>query len=178
MGTFYQGFTHAVAAASCFWVLGCDQCPMVVNGMHNGDTIQTTIVDRLPHATPDPCVGLYDIVPGTTFTLSANGLGNGGEKCDDLEVSIVSSTSPPGSQAPAMGGSLVDASGCSGRVTVGFVSPSPKLSVFIDDPDGGPYQTLFWRSFAPAPPPNDGGDTCPIRTECEDEFVARNRLGP
>jgi hypothetical protein len=159
--------------------MACGQCPSEINGIHNGDTLRTTIIGADPGPAPGvPCVGLDDIVPGTTFTLSASGLGNGGEECgEQVYLGIVSSSSPPGSLAADAGNeptTTVGTDGCTGTYSLRFLASSPKASVFQGDPDGGPYQTRLERVFDPARTGDSGA--CPIQTTCTDDFVASTRL--
>jgi hypothetical protein len=165
--------------ASRLGLVACGQCPSEINGMHNGDTLRTTILGPYPGPSSGvPCVGLNDIVPGTTFTLSASGLGNEGEECgEQVYLAIVSSSSPPGSLAPDAGNeatTTVGTDGCTGSYIVRFEATSPKASVFHDDPDGGPYQTYFQRVFDPERMGDSGA--CPVQATCTDDFVASTRL--
>jgi len=167
-----------VVVVSCVGLVACGQCPEVMNGIHNGDTLRTTIVGPYPGQAPGvPCVALDDVAPGTTFTLSASGLGNQGEECgDQVYLRIVSSTSPPGSLATVTGNqpTTVGTDGCTGTYSLRFLAASPSASVFHDDPDGGPYQTRLERVFVPYRMGDSGA--CPIQATCTDDFVATSFL--
>jgi hypothetical protein len=152
--------------------MACSSCPDTVYGVRNEDTIQTTIIgpypgDAAPETGPS-CDGLDDIVPGTTFTLYAS-LNSPAEMCSPELALTIKSTDDPA----LTGGFLVDASsGCTGRVSLQFVSLASNVSVFHDNPDGGPYAWVVEREFDPT---GDGGP-CPVQVTCTDAFVAQNRL--
>jgi hypothetical protein len=164
--------------AAGLW-LGCT-CGDTLHGIHDGDTIQTTIVARETRPVPGEveeysegvsCGDLGDLVPGAVLVSGAS-LPQMSEGCpSDVDLAAESL-----STADIHGNSVTLPSGCAGYYQVEFETAADVS--FLDNRlnDAGEPQWWLMREFIP----NGDAGACPDTGtySCVDLFIAQNVLLP
>jgi hypothetical protein len=166
--------------------LGCP-CADNLNGIHNGDTIQTTIVALAtgtvpgkgqpaiinPDADEPSCGDLGDLVPGSVLVWSAY-LNTPSDGCPVAVILGVDSLSTANVED---GSTLTLPGGCTGQLYLSL-GPDESSINFLDNHvnDAGVPSWWLLRAFAPR------GEVglCPaaVQKGCSDIFVAQNVLLP
>ena len=161
------------------WLCGCP-CSSTVLSVHDGDHIRTTIVApyagdaaRWSNSEGRTCMGINDLVPGTTLTMRVNfNPPSDGCPSDRLTVAVQSTNSP--TLSPTIFGDVAfqNANGCSGVSRLEFVPVGSDPSLYRNDnsADGGAVDWLLGRSVFTL---SDGG--CNVVTPCSDMFVATDQ---
>jgi hypothetical protein len=174
----------AVLALTATMCGGCflPACPRDVRGLHEGDTLHTTIVGPAtgvdpgllfgPGMAPPSCHGLPDLPTGAVLTSVVKLLGPGDDCADGVLLRPRSLTAAQITSTPD-GPTVVQlASGCTGTIAVRLGSASASAG-YLDDSAG-----TWWlvRTFRPRGDPAlcFPGGTPPV--ECSDAFAVRNTL--
>jgi hypothetical protein len=162
---------------------GCAPCPNSVDGVHESDRIQTTIVARETltesgQATlADPsCGNLGDLVPGAVIISNAY-LASAQDSCPfGVGISPASWSAATLGPAAAPYSTLVLPNGCTGLVQVALVPASGSSNV-LDDTVNDAGEPSWWllRDFFPDLDAGACPDAVPSG-ECQDLFIAKNVL--
>jgi hypothetical protein len=150
-------------------LFGCSSCPTpsTVDGVSNGDRIQTTVVAPSTAFAPH-CHGLDDLQPGSTLNVNAYFQGSSTGCAVGLNLSLQSSSEALWVPSDAgLAPTLALDGGCLASEYLEFysVSSASDVSFYDNGADGGTW--LLRRSVQAV-------GNCPFPLSCWDYFVANN----
>ena len=177
-----KSLARTAVAASCVAAAAssaCAECPRDFRGIHDGDTLKTTIASldsSMASSLGPSCGALGDLQAGAVLTTAASVTqGSPGDGCFN-SLSLAPRALTTGSFEAAQGGgtTLRLPSGCTGDYAVYFQSSDPSSSFLDNSPTslGPPWRLVRRFQTTADPSPCFPGVTPPLL--CTDAFVGQN----
>jgi hypothetical protein len=175
--------TLTLVFSGCFFQNTCSDS---LEGLHDGNVVQTTIVRQLPalppnNLRPPTCGNLGDLNPGTVVRSSV-AFSEGGDGCYDRSdltpqsVSFGTLTPNEGDAGATTPGAMTLqlANGCRGQWEIGFQPESTNGSFLDDNTNTANPSWEFYRSFAVQGDASLCFPGIAAPATCEDSFIATN----